>query len=111
MSGGDTTPTQPSRRLVLGGALGALGIAAAGGGFAAGRATASGSTPAGDTVPLYGEHQAGITTEAQDRVAFAAFDVTTLDRDALMRMLGTWAAAAAQMTKGLPIGPIETAPQ
>jgi deferrochelatase/peroxidase EfeB len=111
MSGGDTTPTQPSRRLVLGGALGALGVAAAGGGFAAGRATASGSTPGRDTVPLYGEHQAGITTEAQDRLAFAAFDVTNLDRDALMRMLGTWAAAAAQMTKGLPIGPIETAPQ
>ena len=26
-------------------------------------------------------------------------------------MLGTWAAAAAQMTKGLPIGAVETAPQ
>ena len=35
---------------------------------------------------------------------------TTTDADELQRMLGLWAAAAAQMTKGLPVGPVETAP-
>ncbi len=32
-------------------------------------------------------------------------------RDAVARLLGTWAAAAAQMTKGLPVGVVENAPQ
>ncbi len=56
-------------------------------------------------------HQAGIATPAQDRLAFTAFDVTTSDRDSLARLLGTWAAAAAQLTRGLPIGAVETTPQ
>ncbi|WP_375489433.1 iron uptake transporter deferrochelatase/peroxidase subunit [uncultured Jatrophihabitans sp.] len=104
-----------SRRRFLGGALGAAGALAAGGaGFGVGRATepadaSPASTPS--VVPFYGEHQAGIATPAQDRLAFAAFDVTTSDRQALATLLGTWAAAAAQMTKGLEIGAVETAPQ
>src|SRR5207248_5928281 len=56
-------------------------------------------------------HQVGIATAAQDRLAFAAFDVTSADRAALARLLGTWAAAAAQLTRGLPVGAVETNPQ
>jgi deferrochelatase/peroxidase EfeB len=102
------------RRRFLGGALGAAGALAAGGaGFGVAKAVGADDRAGADaaTVPFYGRHQAGIATPAQDRLAFAAFDVTTTDVDALQRMLGTWAAAAAQMTKGLPIGSVETAPQ
>ena len=104
---------QPSRRHLLGGALGAAGALAVGGaGFATGRATADDTTgPVGSQVPFYGKHQAGISTAAQDRLAFAAFDVTTTDRVALMHLLGMWAAAASRMTQGLEIGPVETHPQ
>ena len=102
------------RRAFLGGALGAAGLAAAGGaGFGIARAdddSRSNSSGAA-AVPFYGPHQAGIATPAQDRLAFAAFDVTNPDPTALQSLLATWAAAAAQMTKGAPVGPVETAPQ
>ncbi|MCW2786036.1 MAG: Dyp-type peroxidase family [Marmoricola sp.] len=99
----------PSRRLILGGALGAAGVAvAAAGGFGNG-SSASGSS--GAEVPFYGRHQAGIATPSQDRLMFAAFDLTTTDRQDVMELLGTWAAAAAQMTKGLPVGNVNNAPQ
>ncbi|HEX7739350.1 MAG TPA: iron uptake transporter deferrochelatase/peroxidase subunit [Marmoricola sp.] len=105
-------PAKPSRRLFLGGALGAAGAVAVGGGFAAGRATADDtSDPTSSQVPFYGKHQAGISTAAQDRLAFASFDVTSTDRMDLMRMLGTWAAAASRMAVGEQIGPVETHPQ
>ena len=104
---------RPSRRQFLGGALGAAGAVAVGaGGFAAGRATADDSSdPTASQVPFYGSHQAGISTAAQDRLAFAAFDVTTTDRLELMKMLGTWAAAASRMALGEQVGPVETHPQ
>ncbi len=104
-----------SRRRFLGGALGTAGALAAGGaGFGVARATepehrAAAGTPS--VVPFYGAHQAGIATPAQDRLAFAAFTVTTTDRQQLATLLGTWAAAAAQMTKGLQIGAVQTAPE
>ncbi|HZC73740.1 MAG TPA: iron uptake transporter deferrochelatase/peroxidase subunit [Jatrophihabitans sp.] len=100
-----------SRRRFLGDALGAAGALASGGaGFGVARATAASTTPkpGPDGVPFYGPHQAGIATPAQDRLAFAAFDVTGRDRAALARLLGTWAAAAAQLTRGAPIGAVET---
>jgi deferrochelatase/peroxidase EfeB len=94
--------------------LGAAGVAAAGGaGFGVARATESSSPePAAtnDVVPFYGIHQAGIATPAQDRLAFAAFDVSTSDVDRLQATLGAWAAAAFRMTEGQLIGPTETAP-
>jgi deferrochelatase/peroxidase EfeB len=105
---------QVDRRRFLGGALGAAGVLAAGGtGFGVAKAVEPDAGAATDesSVPFYGRHQAGIATPAQDRLAFAAFDVTTTDVQALQRMLGTWAAAAAQMTKGEPIGSVETAPE
>jgi deferrochelatase/peroxidase EfeB len=104
-----------SRRRFLAVGLGTAGVAVAGGaGFGIAKATAS-STPASSAtpqiVPFYGAHQAGIATPAQDRVAFAAFDVTARSAMNIETTLGLWAAAAAQMTQGQPIGTTETAPQ
>jgi deferrochelatase/peroxidase EfeB len=51
-----------------------------------------------------GAHQAGIVTPAQDRLHFAAFDVLTDDREALVDLLRQWTTAAEQMTEGQPAG-------
>jgi deferrochelatase/peroxidase EfeB len=106
--------TDVSRRRFVGGALGAAGLVAGGAaGLGVARATepSSSSSATTQTVPFYGPHQAGIATPAQDRLAFAAFDLTSTDVEGVQEMLGTWAAAAALMTEGKPIGPIETAPE
>ena len=101
-----------TRRRFLGGALGTAGALAAGGaGFGVARATEPEASSTAATVAFYGPHQAGIATPAQDRLAFAAFDVTATDAAAVARLLGTWAAAAAQLTAGRPIGAVETSPQ
>jgi deferrochelatase/peroxidase EfeB len=107
-------PAGPSRRRFLAVGLGTAGVAVAGGaGFGLARATASTATPdpAVPAVPFYGSHQAGIATPAQDRLAFASFTVTSTDPMKLQVLLGLWAAAAARMTAGEPIGSTETAPQ
>ena len=57
-----------------------------------------------DVVAFYGEHQAGIATPAQDRLALAAFDVTDgARRSDLIALLRDWTAAAAAMTAGRPV--------
>ncbi|HVQ93823.1 MAG TPA: iron uptake transporter deferrochelatase/peroxidase subunit [Mycobacteriales bacterium] len=96
-----------SRRRFLGGALGVAGAVATGGaGFALGELSARSPAEAAvpNRVPMYGQHQAGIATPAQDRLVFAAFDVTAADKQAVAMLLGSWAAAAAQLTNGLPVG-------
>ena len=55
--------------------------------------------------PFYGEHQAGITTAAQDRMHFASYDVADIDRGELISLLKDWTAAAARMTQGRDVGP------
>lgn len=123
MSTTDTTDSErdnprpgPGRRRFLGTALGAAGVVAAGGaGFGIARATEADASPrqqpaSAGYVPFFGKHQAGIATPAQDRLAFAAFDVTATDAQSLQVMLGTWAAAAAQLTKGLQVGAVEVSP-
>jgi deferrochelatase/peroxidase EfeB len=95
-----------SRRGFLGG-LGLAGIGAAAGAAAAAAADGSAPAPAvnplGDPVPFYGRHQAGIATPAQDRLAFAAFDVTSTRRADLIELLHTWTAAAAAMSVGAAV--------
>ena len=54
--------------------------------------------------PFFGAHQAGIVTPAQDRLHFAAFDVTTTRREDLVDLLTAWTAAAARMTQGQGAG-------
>ncbi|MFE6273787.1 iron uptake transporter deferrochelatase/peroxidase subunit [Streptomyces goshikiensis] len=99
---------RPSRRALLGwgGAGLALGAAAAGGTVAAlrGGTEAVPAGMSGAAVPFHGAHQAGIASAVQDRLHFAAFDVTTKDRAALVRLLKDWTRAAERMTAGLPVG-------
>ncbi|MBG0815478.1 iron uptake transporter deferrochelatase/peroxidase subunit [Planomonospora sp. ID82291] len=99
-----------SRRSLFG--LGAAGVAAVGAGAVTARVLADeppaartvSSSSAADAVPFYGEHQAGITTPAQDRLHFVAFDVTTTERAELVDLLQEWTAAAARMTQGKEAG-------
>ncbi|WP_406689995.1 iron uptake transporter deferrochelatase/peroxidase subunit [Saccharopolyspora sp. ID03-671] len=89
-----------SRRKLFG--LTGAGVAIAGAGGAVG-ATAFGGhehDPAAQRVPFHGPNQAGITTPAQDRMHFVAFDVTTSDRAELVRLLQDWTRAAERMTAG-----------
>jgi len=96
-----------SRRRLLGAAgAGALAVGAAGvGGWAYGHES---EEPPQDvdqaTYPFEGRHQAGITTPVQDRLHFAAFDVTTDSREELIEMLRMWTAAARDMTAGTQVG-------
>ncbi len=96
-----------SRRGLLGG-IGAAGAGAAAIGFGAGWAAQGADEPpagAPATYELYGEHQPGIVTPVQDRMHFAAFDVITSDREALVTLLKAWTVAAAEMMAGRPAGP------
>jgi deferrochelatase/peroxidase EfeB len=109
---GEPEPRGVTRRraLTLGG--GALGLAAAAGaGFAGGRAEAEGPHPAAGTVPYFGEHQAGIATPAQDRLVFGAFDLTSDDAVAFHDLLRAWSDAAALMTQGNPTGTVAGHPE
>ncbi|GAB3696595.1 iron uptake transporter deferrochelatase/peroxidase subunit [Actinocorallia lasiicapitis] len=58
----------------------------------------------GGRIEFHGEHQAGIATPVQDRLHFAAFDVTTSDKKAFVAMLREWTIAAEAMTSGRPAG-------
>ncbi len=95
-----------SRRRVLGVAgAGALAAGAAGAGVLA--LGEDDRAPAGvdrAAYPFHGEHQAGILTPAQDRLHFAAFDVTTDSRAELVELLKEWTVAARAMTSGAAVG-------
>ena len=107
----DAKPRGISRRGLIGGGAAAAGVVGA---FAVGRSSegATGEQAAGRpaSYAFRGEHQAGIVTPAQDRLHFAAFDVTTDDRDRLVDLLKQWTEAAERMTAGKPagtVGPVE----
>ena len=95
-----------SRRAMFTGA--GLGAALAGlAGVAGGRAWEASQRPEEailTTYPFRGDHQAGITTPAQDNMFTAAFDVSTTDVEELKTLLSDWAVAAEQMTAGELIG-------
>ena len=100
-------PSRLSRRRLLG--LAGSGAALGAAGFAGGLETARAAEGrAGDglasIVPFHGSHQAGIVTQAQDRLHFAAYDVTASTRTELVELLRAWTAAAVQMTQGQPVG-------
>ncbi len=83
------------------GPLSGLGVIARGA-----ESTPAPDQPTGAPVPFDGTNQAGIVTPAQDRLAFAAFDLTTTNRDDIAALLQTWTAAARAMTAGLPVGDV-----
>jgi deferrochelatase/peroxidase EfeB len=94
-----------SRRGLIGiaGAGVAAGAVGFGGGLGVARAGESGSAQ-DDRYPFHGARQAGIVTPAQDRLHFAAFDLTSSSRADLVALMQAWTAAAAQMTQGHPVG-------
>jgi deferrochelatase/peroxidase EfeB len=109
----DSAPTSASgtaagisrRALLKGAGVGAAGLGAAGvlgvGSQSRGDATSAKAVNAHD---FYGQHQSGIVTAAQDRLHFAAFDVTTTNKSELVALLKEWTAAAEAMMAGRPIG-------
>jgi deferrochelatase/peroxidase EfeB len=99
--------TRLSRRRLLGVAgAGAAAVAAGGvGGFGLRALVDEPASASAGAVAFHGVHQAGITTPAQDRLHFAAFDVTATGRADLIRLLRDWTEAAARMTAGHGAGP------
>ena len=98
-----------SRRGLL---LGGVALASAGAGALAGYVTAPEQTTSvpSDQVPFFGARQAGIATPAQQRLAFAAYDVVAGGRPALQELLKTWTAAAAAMCQGRMVPGDSTTP-
>ncbi|KQY63730.1 MULTISPECIES: iron uptake transporter deferrochelatase/peroxidase subunit [unclassified Nocardioides] len=94
-----------SRRTLFTGGAAVVGVA---GGLAAAQAleTDTSQTAGPHAYALRGAHQPGITTPAQDRLHFAAFDVVTDDRDALIALLTAWTEAAERMMAGGSAGPV-----
>jgi deferrochelatase/peroxidase EfeB len=106
---GSRSPEAPragmSRRRMLGFSGASLLVgAAAGAGLDRVASADTGGSDTAAPVPFHGPHQAGIATPVQDRLHFAAFDVTTDDRGKLVQMLKDWTKAAADMTAGRAIG-------
>jgi len=92
------------RRLLASAGAGAAGLGLGGAsGFLIGQESAAAGDGTG-TVPFHGEHQAGIATAAQDRLHFAAFDLTTDSRAELRELLREWSRAAVEMTAGQMVG-------
>ena len=90
-----------SRRRLLGGVAGLGILGASGAGLTSCAANTAGTGE--QVVPFYGSQQAGIITDVQDRLAFAAFDVTATRREDLVDMLKTWTAAAEAMSRGVMV--------
>lgn len=98
------------------GLIGLLGAGAAGAALGgAGAATAvsaaysaanagGGSGSASGTHPFFGQHQSGISTEVQDHLHFAAFDMADdATIEDLQSLLEDWSYAASRMTQGLEV--------
>jgi deferrochelatase/peroxidase EfeB len=92
------------RRFLAGAGAAGVGIGLGGAGYLVGRESAEGSTNLDDTVPFHAGRQAGIETPAQDRLHFAAFDLTVDTADELRDLLREWSQAAAEMTRGKMVG-------
>jgi deferrochelatase/peroxidase EfeB len=96
-------PSRPlTRRGFLGGSAVVGGVAAVGvvGGVVGARELGSSGPATAAPVSFYGAHQAGIDTAAQDRLAFAAFDLTTTSRSDLQDLLREWTKASIAMSAG-----------
>lgn len=61
-----------------------------------------------EIVPFYGKHQAGITTDVQNHIYFASFDITTTKKSDLKKLFKDWTAAAALLSEGKPVGELSS---
>ncbi|WP_276355122.1 iron uptake transporter deferrochelatase/peroxidase subunit [Cohnella caldifontis] len=88
--------------LGVGLALGASGMSALGNLASPSRPAAAGrgGTPTGETIPFYGEHQAGIITPQQTYMYLASFRITAADRAAVIRLFRDWTKFADLSTAG-----------
>lgn len=78
---------------------------------ASGKAVAApAGAPAEQFTPFYGPHQGGITTEAQDYMSFAAFDLTRVGVEDVRSLLEVWTAAAVSLTAGRSYEPAPQQP-
>ncbi|MGG3448442.1 iron uptake transporter deferrochelatase/peroxidase subunit [Domibacillus aminovorans] len=66
--------------------------------------TASADKKSTGTVSFYGKHQAGITTDTQNHLYFAALMLTTTDVADVKKLLKEWTESAASMAEGKLIG-------
>jgi deferrochelatase/peroxidase EfeB len=104
----DFLKKEVSRRNVLkAGGIGAAGllIGASGAGSLL-SFTASADKASTGIVPFYGRHQAGITTETQNHLYFAALTLTKADVSDVKQLLKEWTEASALMSEGKSIGKI-----
>ncbi|MCP3762864.1 iron uptake transporter deferrochelatase/peroxidase subunit [Domibacillus sp. A3M-37] len=95
-----------SRRNVLkAGGIGAAGllIGASGAGSLLTLKASAGQKSTG-TVPFYGTHQAGITTDPQNHLYFAALMLTTSEKAEVISLFKEWTEAAAAIAEGKEIG-------
>lgn len=95
---------------VAGATGGGLALGGIGGYIAAGGSETADAAAGTGRVAFHGAHQAGILTAQQDRLHFAAFDVTSSSARELRAMLEAWTAAAVRMTEGEPAGPNNSNP-
>jgi deferrochelatase/peroxidase EfeB len=94
------------RHFLTAGAVSAGVLGAGAVGLGVGHATAASELASTvGTEPFFGAHQAGIATAQQDRLLFAAFDVTTSSAAAFQELLAAWTLAAARMAEGLDATP------
>jgi deferrochelatase/peroxidase EfeB len=93
-----------TRRGLLGGLVAGAGATALTAGVLSATAPRAGSEGAAG-VAWRGEHQAGITTPAQDHLYFAAFDLTErATRDDVIRLMTEWTAAIERLVRGVDLG-------
>jgi len=88
-----------TRRSLLG-LLGASAVTVAGAGVASALDHPLTQPPRHRPPDFHGQHQQGVTTPAQERLAFAAVDVTASARADVVKVLQTWTSVAAAMTTG-----------
>jgi deferrochelatase/peroxidase EfeB len=94
------------RRLLASAGVGAAAVGFGGGGLLVGHRLAEADGGGTGSVPLYGEHQAGIGTAAQDRLHFAAFDLLSEDPEDLRELMRLWTVAAAEASAGEMVGSV-----
>jgi deferrochelatase/peroxidase EfeB len=95
-----------SRRQFLAATGVAAGTAATvGAGFGLRHDSVADASAARGSEPFYGVHQAGIATAQQDRLLFAAYDLTTTRVADVARLLAEWTDAAARLVDGRDLGP------
>jgi deferrochelatase/peroxidase EfeB len=100
-------PFSPTRRGILGAAIGLAGAAGAAT-FAAAEADhppliKTAELPHDRILPFHGAHQNGIATPMQGHTYFAAFDIVSEKRSDVAAMLQRWTEAAATLTQGQPL--------